>query len=197
VKHWFVTMAFFALVAGYGFDQIRARVCDRLNSRVFRAALGLVIAMALLLPGVTQSVKYRQFGTSFYNGLAGGIRGGADKQLHRQFWGYAGAYGLDWVNQHAPENASVAFHNTTWDAVDWYKRTGLLRSDIRWRRDPPNHCSPRNGIFLYHHQESFAQERLDAWNKLNTWVPELIIDVEGVPMLSIYRCNDAGRAGST
>ncbi len=180
VKHWFVTMAFFALIAGYGFDWIRRRLAAK-------AVITIGLAAAMLASSVVASVGYARAGTSYYNVLAGGIRGAATHRMHRQFWGYAGRYGLEYVNENAPRNASVAFHNTTWDAVDWYKRDGMLRHDIRWRRDPSSGCK-RDEIYLFHHQESFAQDQIDAWDKLRGRSPVRVISVDGVPILSIYRC---------
>ena len=193
VKHWFVTVAFGCMLAGVGFDWARQgllRLLGRLASRRGVVAFsGLAFASLLLAPGAIASIKHTQHGTAYYNEL-GGIRGAADDRMHRQFWGYVGMYALPYINEHAPRNSQIAFHNTTWDAVTFYKRDGLLRSDLRWRRDPPPICTKSNSAFyLFHHQESFARDRLDAWRGLRTWLPVKTWSADGVPMLTLYACN--------
>jgi hypothetical protein len=190
IKHWLGSMAFFALVAGFGFDFLRIQITSRLAQRApLRLAASLGLALLLIAPGMAASLQYRLFGTSYYNELAGGLAGAAEMGMHRQFWGYSGRYALDYVNRKAPRSSWVAFHNTTWDAVAWYQRDNLLRHDLRWRRDPPAYCQP-GSLYLFHHQESFAQDKLNSWEGLNTSIPDEVISVDGVPMLSIYSCKD-------
>lgn len=181
VKHWLVTLAFGALLAGVGFDWLRRKTMGH-------PLATLALTAALLAPGAVESVASAEVGTSYYNALAGGIRGAADRRMHRQFWGYAGRYGLEHVNANAPRHSNVAFHNTTWGATAWYKRVGLLRDDIRWRRDPGAGCRGNDSFYLFHHQESFAQDRIDAWQRLGVFAPEQVVTASGVPILSVYRC---------
>lgn len=197
IKHWLVAMAFFSLIGGYGFDWMRRTAIATLPAPKPVKAFACALALGLLIaPGAVSSITHVRFGTSYYNELAGGVRGGADQRMHRQFWGYAGRYALEWVNRNAGRNQLVAFHNTTHDAYTFYRRDGLLRQDIRWRRDPPERCPPGT-IYLFHHQESFAKDLIDAWDRMKTWVPEEIIAIDGVPIISIYRCRKSGSDEST
>ncbi|MFT7625814.1 MAG: hypothetical protein ACI9WU_005005 [Myxococcota bacterium] len=194
VKHWFVTMAFGSLLAGAGFDWLRRHAIDVLvRAPLPRRLITAALLSLVLVPGAIASVRSVDVGTSWYNAPAGGIRGAADSRMHRQFWGYAGAEALEFLNRNAPRNATVAFHNTTWGAVDWYKRAGLLREDIRWRRDPPERCNARNAAYyLFHHQESFAQDQIEAWQHLGTYAPDYVVTASGVPVLTVYRCVGKG-----
>jgi len=190
VKHWFMTMVFFALFVGVGFDWLLEKITQYVpQKRPLTVAIGLMLATLMMSSSVVDSVRHRNHGTAYYNMLAGGVDGAADWRMHRQFWGYAGQLGLDYVNANAPRNSRVAFHNTTYDAVTFYKRDGLLRNDVHWQRDPSGNCTNRPEIFLYHHQESFAQEDLEGWKKYKSWAPVEVHTSEGVPMLSIYRCS--------
>ena len=188
IKHWLASMVFFALIAGYGFNWLRKQLLTRLPNKMPVAVIGSLMLAALFLgSSVSDSLQYRLFGTSYYNEIAGGVRGARDNGMHRQFWGYSGRYALDYLNKNAPRGSHVAFHNTTWDAVTWYQRDGLLRHDLRWRRDPPRFCQPGT-FYVFHYQKSFAQNQLNAWTNMGSWVPDNIISVDGVPMLSIYSC---------
>ena len=211
IKHWLPSMAFFALIAGYGFNWIRRLALEHLKMRpLLKVATAGILAVLVLSSSVVDSVQYRRFGSAYYNALAGGVRGAAEHKMQRQFWGYAGAYGLDHINKNARRGAVVAFHNTTHQAHTFYKRLGMLREDIRWEREPrvpgrttassitrairkrtkrhTNPCQRGTQYYLYHHQESFAQDEISAWLKLGSWEPEQVITVDGVPMLSIYGC---------
>lgn len=190
IKHWLPAMPFFALIAGLGFDWIRRRIVHKmLERRVVRVAVSTALVCAFLGSSVVDSIQFRRHGTAYYNGLTGGISGAADWRMHRQFWGYSGRYGLEYVNQHARRNARVAFHNTTYDAVTFYKRDGVLRQDIHWQRDPSPHCTPQNALYLFHHQESFAQEEIEGWSRMKSWTPVEVHSADGVPMLSVYECS--------
>ena len=189
VKHWFISMAFFALIAGYGFDWLRRRTIAAWEGAApVRAFTTTLLCGLILSSGLVSSLRYVNAGTSYYNELIGGSRGAATLGMQRQFWGYAGGYALDYINRTAPRNATVAFHNTTWDAHEWYKRDGLLRSDIRWRREPPENCQRGAFAYLFHHQESFAQDEIEAWRRMRTYTPSKVIEVDGVPILTVYRC---------
>jgi hypothetical protein len=193
IKHWLSSMVFFAIIAGYGFDWLRKQFLARLpQPAALQALCSLLLAGLLLSSSVADSLQYRLFGTAYYNEIAGGVRGASENGMHRQFWGYASRYALDFVNEHAASGSHVAFHNTTWDAMAWYQRDGLLRQDLRWRRDPSVFCRKGN-YYLFHHQKSFAQDQLNAWEHMNSQVPDDIISVDGVPMLSIYSCKGRDR----
>lgn len=189
VKHWLATTAFMAIIAGLGFDWLRRQAIDRLidHPGIRIAATALLLAL-VITPGAIASVRYSAVGTGYYNSFAGGVRGAADDRMHRQFWGYAGRFALEYLNEHAPRNATVAFHNTTWDAVEWYKRDGMLRKDIRWRRNPTGDCRSGGAFYLFHHQESFSQDRIDALELLKNAAPVAVWGADGVPMLTLYQC---------
>ncbi|MEC8025152.1 MAG: glycosyltransferase family 39 protein [Myxococcota bacterium] len=189
VKHWMATVAFFGLAGGLGFEWILQAFSKQ--KFIARTTASFVILMLTLSSGAYASFRYQAYGTSYYNEVAGGIRGAADLRMHRQFWGYGSRLALEWINANARKGASVAFHNTTYDSFQWYQRTGLLREDLRWTRDPRTACR-RGDLYVFHHQESFAQERITAAKRLNTDVPVTVFSVDDVPVVSIFQCGQPG-----
>lgn len=190
IKHWFPALPYLAMVGGVGL----VWVIDHLpgSDRVRQvAALGL--AVVLLLPTIRATERTHPYGTSYYNEVVGGFTGAADRQGMRQFWGYAARGALPWLNAHAAEGARVHFHNTTSGSVDMYRRMGLLRDDLRqaWSlRDAD--------IVLFHHQKSFAPFEYAVWHAFGTQAPAHVVEVAGVPMLSVYvRPPSDARAGSS
>jgi hypothetical protein len=185
IKHWMASLAFLGLAGGLGFQWLISSLSQHI--RPIRTVLTTAALATILSSGAYASLKYRDHGTSYYNELAGGIQGAADLQMHRQFWGYSSRLAFDWINAEAPKNATIAFHNTTYDSFYWYQRDGLLREDLRWRRDPQRRCRGEE-IYVFHHQESFAQERLEASSRLKTDTPSVVFSVDNVPVISIFKC---------
>jgi len=190
VKHWMASLAFFTVLGGLGFQWILTGLQGM--ARLPKAVVSALILTIMLSSSAYAAIKYRNHGTCYYNEFAGGLRGAADLGMHRQFWGYSSRMAFDWLNAKAPRNATIAFHNTTYDSFYWYQRDGLLRDDLRWRRDPTTRCKD-NDFFVFHHQESFAQERLEAARKLGTDTPAAVFSVDDVPVISIFQCNVPGQ----
>ena len=178
---------------GLGLPMAHQRSATLLTSDSISVSIA-TLALALS-SGAYASLKYRNYGTSYYNELAGGLTGAADLGMHRQFWGYTSRVTFDWLNANAPYGATVAFHNTTYDSFHWYQRDGLLRDDLRWRRDPNVSCRD-NGLYLFHHQESFAQDRITAGERMRTDAPHTVFTIDNVPVISVIQSRQVARKSS-
>ncbi len=194
VKHWMATLAFGTLIGGFAFEWLLARTLDRVGaptaawaSRVLRTAVPIVLVALVNASGAVASIHSVAWGTGYWNELIGGTQGAADARMMRKFWGFGAGYALDYVNAHAPKGATVAFHESTWDAHDWYQRAGLLREDLRWTRNPPSKCRPGD-LFIFHHQGPMAQDEIDVREAFAVQGPVKTFALDGVPMVSIYRC---------
>ncbi len=194
VKHWMATLAFGALIGGFAFEWLLVRTVDRLAARVsagaarlLRVAAPIGLVALVTASGAVASVHSVAWGTGYWNELIGGTQGAADSRMMRKFWGFGAGYALDYVNAHAPRGATVAFHESTWDAHDWYQRAGLLREDLRWTRNPPARCRAGD-LFIFHHQGPMAQDEIAVRASFDVQGPVKTFALDGVPMVSIYRC---------
>lgn len=182
VKHWMTGMPLLLLFAGYALTWALRRVTEPLRSPAARAALATAIILVVYAGPVRATLRANPFGTAYWNDLvAGGIQGAADKQLMRMYWGYTTRQALDWLNAHAPRNASVFFQNTTWDAWEAYRRDGLVRLDIRYSGGPQG-----ADIALIEPQKAFAELDIETRQALGTAGPTGLVSFEGVPVLRIY-----------
>lgn len=187
VKHWMAANVFLAIVAAGGAMRCAEALTIWWASRTpltglaARVTASLLIAAAVALPALTMSIENHPFGTSYYNELIGSYRGAADARMMRQFWGYSSRYALDWLNEDAPENARVFLHNTTTQAWRAYQRDELVRDDFR--------ATPASSstYALYHHQKAFVYVLTGIWEAYDTKVPAHVVDIDGVPVLSVYR----------
>lgn len=185
-KHWMAAMPFLSIVAGGGVVACAGAAATAVVRRWDVAALGAgvltttIVGAAVALPAFTMSVENHPLGTTYYNELIGSYRGAADARMMRKFWGYSSRYALDWLNENAPKGARVWTHNTTTWAWQAYQRDGLVRSDLR---PAPTTSSD---YALYHHQKAFVYMLTELWDSYGTKTPSHVVDVDGVPVLSVY-----------
>ena len=182
VKHWMTGMPLLLLLAG----EALVVVARRLRSSLGNAALGRLAATALvasvLIPPAYAAVDDVAFGSGAYNSvLVGGAPGAADKHMMRMYWGHTSRQALPWVNAHAPPRARVFFQNTTGEAVEMYKRDGLLRHDIRFH---PHAAGAQ--MALIEPQKAFDELDIDVRSALGVAGPAHVVTFDGVPMLRVY-----------
>ncbi len=187
VKHWLLTMPFFCLLAGAGFD---AAVSALLNwplgrlapRRVLTAASAVALGALLLAPAARDTLRYADNGTAYFNELIGGLRGAADRKMQRQFWSHATIGGLDHVNHHLGPGAVVDFQDATSGACKMYQFEERMRQDLR--------CVVRRGrpdAMLFDVEERFTEEEWRYQKRMGTLAPIAEHAVDGVPMIRVYQ----------
>ena len=182
-KHWLPAYPFVALLAGVALSRLTASLQTRLG---FSRVIPLLLALAVALPGALNIAFTHPFGLSQYNALAGGPAGGADKGLNRQFWGYASLQMLPWLNQHVEDNGRVYFHDTNYDSYRMYIREKLLRPDIvDTGLELPGIASSTWALVI--HELHFNKYDYWIWESYGTAAPVKVIDLDGVPVLSLYK----------
>jgi len=176
VKHWMTASPFIAIVAAGGIVWAASKIGEGQRVALVTAIVGTIACT----PAVWATRHIHPFGTSYYNELVGGVRGAADLEMMRQFWGYTSRQALPWLNEHAPQNARVWTHNTTGYAWHMYRREDQVRKDIR-----PTSLRGSQ-LTLYHHQKAFVFKLVDVFEEYQTRAPVYVVDIEGVPVLSVY-----------
>lgn len=191
VKHWLLTMPFFCLLAGVGFDAaVEALLAWPLRRyaprRAFVTALGVALGALLLAPAARDTLRYGDNGTAYFNELIGGLRGAADRKMQRQFWSHATIGGLDHVNHNLAPGAVVDFQDATSGACKMYQFEERMRQDLQ--------CVVRRGrpdAMLFDVEERFTEEEWRYQKRLRTLAPITEHAVDGVPMIRVYQ-RDAG-----
>jgi hypothetical protein len=199
-KHWMTAMPFLAVLSGWGViwavrqawprggpRHRRARSSSRVRWLVMAAVIGILSA-----PLVHATLNVHPHGTAYYNELIGGVRGAADREMMRQFWGSATREAVGLLDREAPAGARVFTHNST--AWGWYSKDGLIRGDIHEVSLRGSHGLSRADYALFNHQRSFINTEIgtgrpglfDIWRRYDTMAPIAVWGVDGVPMLSLY-----------
>jgi hypothetical protein len=184
-------MPFACLIGAWGLWQLSVFISNALSpgNRIIRNLVTGALTITILAPAAWATAHSIKTGNAYYNELAGGVSGAADKGMTRLYWGYTSALGLDELNKRVKPHANVWFHDTTHDAFKIYKREGRLRADIRfgcpvyWRK-----CDiSRTDAVLYEEQRFFAAKELQIKDTYGVTGPEWSYRYDGVPIISLYR----------
>jgi hypothetical protein len=178
-KHFHATIPFLALLAGYAVYATLRAIGSR--PRWLAPALAVVVC----LPAVAETWRSHPYALSHYNLLAGGPAGGADLGMNRQFWGYATRGILPWLDAHARPGAPVYWHDTNQAQLNMHVREGRLRPDIgnTGLEEPGVKASD---IAMVIHEKHFSKYEYWIWDFYGTARPSLVLDDEGVPMVTVY-----------
>jgi hypothetical protein len=112
----------------------------------------------VVLPPIAQSAHSHPFGLSNYTPIAGGAPGSADLGLNRQFWGFTTGSAVPWFNEHAPPNAGVYIHDTTFEAWNMLQRDG--RSALT---SAPCGRSAKGDFSIVHHELHMNEVDYQIW----------------------------------
>src|SRR5581483_5470215 len=183
-KHFHATIPFLALLAGFGFHALTealGRTTKERNARALALGLGLLVCA----PAVAETWRSHPYALSHYNMLAGGPQGGADLGMNRQFWGYPTRGILPWINANAQPNAPIYWHDTNQAQLNMDVRIGLLRPDVRntGLEEPGVQASD---IAMVIHEKHFNKYEYWIWDFYGTARPSLVLDDEGVPLVTLY-----------
>lgn len=178
-KHFHATIPYLALLAGYAVYAISTALSRK------RRWLAPAFAALICLPGVAETWRSHPYALSHYNLLAGGPAGGADLGMNRQFWGYATRGILPWIDAHARPGAPVYWHDTNQDQLNMHVREGRLRPDVgnTGLEEPGVKASD---IAMVIHEKHFDKYEYWIWDFYGTARPSLVLDVEGVPIVTVY-----------
>lgn len=178
-KHYHATIPFLALLAGYGLHALVRALPER--RWLVPALCALVCA-----PGVAETWRSHPYALTHYNLIAGGPPGGADLGMNRQFWGYATRGILPWLDAHARRGAPVYWHDTNQAQLNMDVREGRLRPDIL--NTPLEEPGVRaSDIAMVIHEMHFRKYEYWIWDFYGTTKPSLVLDDEGVPIVTVYQ----------
>ena len=133
-KHFLHALPFMALIASVAFlwlgKQLLGLLPRTLSPKIQQGILA-VFGLLLLMPGIYGTASGYRYGLGYYNEIMGGIIAAPEVGMQQSFWSYQTRAILPWLNEHVPQNGSVAWNNLPWDCFDMYKQEGKLRKDIR------------------------------------------------------------------
>jgi 4-amino-4-deoxy-L-arabinose transferase-like glycosyltransferase len=185
VKHWFPSMPFLAILAGYAVVNATRAAGEALaRSRAKLPAWSVALAVSALLcaPALVATWRSHPYGTSYYSELAGGLPGAASLGMQRQYWSNNVTGVLDWINQHAPPNARIWLHEVHPFSFPHYQQNGLLRPDLRMARGPTD-----ADFAAYQYHQEFREHEFNIWEAFDTTRPVMGLYVDETPQVVVYQ----------
>jgi hypothetical protein len=176
-KHWMNALPFVCVLGAWALHEAAARLH---RHSVVVVAIVAVVGVVVAVPGFLQSGRVWPYGLGSYNELAGFSRGAANLGLQRTFWGYEIREALPTINERVPRGGRLHGGDVNQDSHHRAIEDGLLRSDIAFspgvRGANAAHVEPLG---------EFKQQQLDVWNEWQRHNPDVIVDVEGVPLSTV------------
>lgn len=198
VRHFLELFPAMAAIAGLGVAEIGKRLAASLPRRA--QELKAAVLAVLLLPGAWQVLRTHPFQIAYWNRLAGGYAGAraADQPQAGDYWGMSYRLGLRWLNDNAPQDSLLAV-----PVIEHAVRlvaSERLRPDIQLLpvttpfspRIPPERLAGTRDLARQRPVYVMFVERRDWLNELmvdclRTLEPEVVWELDGAPVLSIYR----------
>jgi 4-amino-4-deoxy-L-arabinose transferase-like glycosyltransferase len=184
-KHWLPAYPFLALFAGRGFEVTAKRLIaavGRIKTDSQRSGAWAALFALFALPPMIITKHSHPYGLAAYVPFVGGMQGGADLGLNRQFWGYTTEGLAPYFAGHAPQRATVFINDTAWDS--WNRMT----AERRIRPDLQAVGSPGEAQFgIVHHELHMSEVDYQEWIAFNTDSPDYVLTHDGVPIISVYR----------
>ncbi|MFH1808833.1 MAG: hypothetical protein ABIJ09_08805 [Pseudomonadota bacterium] len=180
IKHWMPSTPFVALFAALALERAWHALQTHVPRSTWQWAPAALLAL-VLLPALVDSMRVHPYGLSYYNALAGGIRGGASKNLQRTFWGHSSRRLIEDELNRAPASSRVFFNRTNFDSYRMYQRDGLLQKGVQYASSVET-----SDFALVFHQGGYMEELYKVWQNYGTHTPIADLHLRGVPLVSLY-----------
>ena len=191
-KHWMPVLPTICIAAAVGVVWAARTAITALEARatvppwVLRAVFGAVIGSCVLAAAV-ETWTAQPYALTWYNALAGGAPGGADKGMNRQFWGVAARGVLPVLARDPPaEGTRPVYSHDASPAWGMYRKEGLIPS---WLPDAGQEQVgiDRSKLAIVIHEKHFNRHDYMIWNTYGTVQPMFVLRSDGVPIVSVYR----------
>lgn len=186
IKHWFTAYPIFVV---FGTFPVVRGINSLLEKKLGQKEAGFVSAIifAVVLTSVSiPCVKFIKRGPAFFNTLAGGAQGAAEKQMQRNFWGYDIIDLVDVLNEEAPRNARVFImsyaEGLNRNSFRFMKKEGIIRSDLR----AVNNLKKADMAFFFFEKQN-EYVIYDIYEEFGTAVPLALSEVDSVLYSALFR----------
>jgi len=176
-KHWLTAYPFLALAAAIAWGALWRHLDLPRRWRGVQA-LALIV---LLIPSTWSTIHSHPFGLSAYAPLVGGTRGAAELGLMRGFWGHAMTPllpELDALGER--QRGRLYIHDLHGLSLRQYIREG------RWPAGVKATAANRARAGLLFHERHMLTYELQLWQSLDLVSPQAIVELDDVPLTSLY-----------
>jgi len=150
-----------------------------LKSRPLKVAPVIILLVSCGVPVINISPYY----LSYYNILAGGVRGANSLGMETTYWGDTCTEEvLDFLNRNAGDSSTVCFYPAGGNTANFYKATGKLRKDLR-----PVSFKEKDNIdyLVLNCRQGFFDQKL--WELYHEGDYEFATTFRNLPLTAVYR----------
>jgi hypothetical protein len=165
-------------LAALGFHSILS-AWERIPVRTlrFRRGISMIAVVATVFYLMTIVVRYHPYQLSYYNELIGGAKGAFGK-FDLDYWGSSQKQAIQWVNQNAPQGATVHVVMIP-DVAAKYIRADLLPKLNTQGFDGSDYV-----VFL--NRQSFFYRYFYSYEYLNYHKPVYTVSVDNAPLVWVF-----------
>ncbi|MFO7736755.1 MAG: glycosyltransferase family 39 protein [bacterium] len=188
IKHWFTAYPILIVMGTFPVVQGTNSLFEKkLKLKQKWAGFASAIIFAVVLTSVSiPCIKFIKRGPAFFNTLAGGVQGAAEKQMQRNFWGYDIMDLIDVLNEEAPRNARVFImsyaEGLNRNSFRFMKKEGMLRNDLR----AVNNLKKADMAFFFFEKQN-EYVIYDIYEEFGTAVPLALSEVDSVLYSALFR----------
>ncbi len=181
-KHWMPALPSICIAAGVGVAWVLRALASRLSARHTAPVLA-AFATLIVLAAAVETYTAQPYALTWYNALAGGAPGGADRGMNRQFWGVSARGALPILANAGP--GPVYSHDAS-PAWGFYQKLGLLPKNLSDSgHEEAGIAASKLAIVI--HELHFNRHDYLIWKSYGTVQPYAVLRSDGVPIVSIYK----------
>ncbi len=130
LRHWIHVLAPASIFAGLGLGYVLRLLQGRIKGP--EALIAGLAALLVCCPVIWWNARNHPYQVCFYNTAIGGLDSAQELRFHdaTDYWGQSYRRGIDWLNQHAEQNAYVAFGVA--EHIGALTRNTWFREDLRF-----------------------------------------------------------------
>ena len=184
-KHWAPAIPSFCIAAAVGIAWAARRLAALRPSASHGPAVVLAaVGTCVVASAAIETRQAQPYALSYYNAFAGGVPGGADLGMNRQFWGIAVRGALPFIA--SQPNVHAIYSHDASPAWGWYQAMGLAPKALP-DAGPEAMGIDRSDIALVVHEKHFLRHDYMIWKSYGTVQPVFVLRSDGVPLVSVYR----------
>ena len=190
-KHWMPALPSICIAAGIGTvwaaRQLAALVpVGGMNALWIKRGVLAVACTAVVLAAAVETITAQPYALTWYNAVAGGAPGGADRGMNRQFWGVAARGTLPILAHDAPPKSRPVYSHDASPAWGFYVKRGDLPKTLPDAgREESGIAASQYAIVI--HERHFNRHDYLIWKAYGTVQPMFVLRTHGVPIVTIYK----------
>jgi len=200
IRQFFPLLPFLAYLSAIGFYYLTQIVFSLPVRRSMQKGVISVCLLFLLGYPVLELKNYHPYELSYYNQLIGGLSGAYRKGMELTYWFDAlNNHFLNIFSDYVPDGTGISVWPPNVEYFTFLQDKGKIKKDLKFYNPDVKVIAKKNGIKIFFEPEQpeylILLSRLGSFNLLywgifKNEVPLFSLEMEGIPLVSVYRWRD-------